>query len=169
MSKKENWQQFVKRHHGSGKSISELRDLYMAADAPPAYVYDDNADVKHDSTLEDLKADTSVFPNGISDINQKLELKQIDDISAEEEHAWRLAFELALSDEYTLTKEQLLTSHDWWINRLIQESDLDAEDLDGIIVELQNTDHEDIHQFLDHVLSKFNIEQLYAIGHPDME
>lgn len=165
------WVEFLKQHRGAGKSVSELRDMYLVTttNAPPVYLYDDSADIKTSSLLESLKADTHVFPDGIDVINQKLELKQLDDISPKEEEAWRLAFEMSLTDEYTLTKEQLLTSHDWWINRLIQESDLDAEDLDGIIAEIRGTNHGDIYQFLDHVLSSFTIEQLYSIGHPDMQ
>lgn len=165
------WVEFLKQHRGAGKSVSELRDMYVAmtTDAPPVYLYDDNADIKSDSLLESLKTDTRVFPDGINSINQKLELKQLDDISPKEEEAWRLAFEMSLTDDYTLTKEQLLTSHDWWIHRLIQESGLDAEDLDDIIIEIQNTPHKDIYQFLDHVLSSFTIEQLHSIGYPDMQ
>lgn len=164
------WVEFLKQHKGGGKSVGELRDLYlsMSDGAEIVYVYDDDADIKYGSLLESLKADPRVFPDGIDVINNKLELKQLDSVTAKEEEAWRLAFEMALTDDYTLTKKQLLSSHDWWINRLIQESDLDAEDLDEIILELKKTKHADIYQFLDHVLQSFTLEQLYSIKNPDM-
>jgi hypothetical protein len=139
--------------------------MYLATDAPLVYLYDDNADIKRGSLLESLKTDMRVFPDGIGAINKKLELKQLDDISPKEGEAWLLAFEMSLTDDYSLTKEQLLTSHDWWINRLIQESDADED----IIAEIIDTEHKDIYHFLDHVLSRFTLEQLYSIGHPDMQ
>lgn len=165
------WIQFLKENRGTGKSVAELRDMYLAdtTDAPPVYLYDDTADIKHDSMLEQLKADRDVFPNGIQSINHKLETQSVDDISPKEEMAWRLAFEMALSDEYTLSKEQLLGSHDWWLRRMLAEADIDAADLDEIILDLQDTNHRDIYEFLDDVQTKFNIEQLYAIDIPDLQ
>lgn len=164
------WIQFLKEHSGEGKKVTELRDMYLAAntDAPPVYLYDDTADIKQNSMLEQLKADRDVFPDGIQTINKKLERHYLDDITPKEQMAWRLAFEMALSDDYTLSKEQLLGSHDWWTCRMLAEADIDAADLDEIIIDLQNTPHTNIYDFLDDVQSKFNIEQLYAIGMPDL-
>jgi hypothetical protein len=165
------WVEFLKQNRGAGKTVSELRDMYLekTTDAPPVYLYNDKADVKVDSLLESLKQDTHVFPQGINHINDKLELKQLDDITAKEEEAWRLAFEMALTDDYTLNKQQLLNSHDWWIQRLVTESDLDSDDVGLITDAIQRTSHKDIYQLLDHILSSFTLEQLYSIGHPDMK
>jgi len=163
------WIEFLKEQRGSGLSVSDLRDLYLAqgTDAEPIYVYDDNADIKHNSLLESLKQDPRVFPDGIAVINKKLQLKQLDAITAKEAEAWRLAFEMALTNDYTLTKEQLLGSYDWWINRLMQESD--ADDVDEIIERFGKTQHKNIYEFLDDVLSSFSLEQLYDIGQPELQ
>jgi hypothetical protein len=134
----------------------------------PVYLYHRDADIKRDSLLENLKEDKRVFPEGIDHINKKLELHRIDSVTDREEEAWRLAFEMSLTDDYTLTKEQLLTSHDWWIHRLLYESGLDAEELRERIADIRDTQHKDIYQFLDHVLERFSLEELYTIGHTDM-
>ena len=172
MTKNTNpWITFLKDQRGGGKSITELRDMYVekTTNAPPVYQYDNNADIKKDSMIESLKEDERVFPQGIGYINNKIEMKHLDDISEEEEESWRLAFEMALTDDYILTKKDLLTSHDWWINRLIQESDLDGDDVNDIINDVQKNKHDDIYQFLDHLLPMFTLEQLYSIGYPDMK
>jgi len=166
------WIEFLKEQRGSGLSVTDLRDLYLSrsADADPIYIYDNNADVKHNSLLESLKQDPRVFPDGIAAINKKLELKQLDSITPKEAEAWRLVFEMALTNDYTLTKQQLLgSSYDWWINRLIQEGDIDSEDVDEIIERLSMTQHRDIYEFLDDVLASFTLEQLYSIGQPELE
>jgi len=171
MSASNPWIEFLKEQRGSGLSVSDLRDLYLSksADDVPIYIYDNNADIKRNSLLESLKQDPRVFPDGIGAINKKLELKQLDTITAKEAEAWRLAFEMALTNDYTLTKQQLLGSYDWWINRLIQEGDIDSEDVDEIIERLSKTQHRDIYEFLDDVLASFTLEQLYSIGQPELE
>lgn len=159
------WVNFLKQHRGGGYSISELRDLYMSSrdDAEQVYLYDDNADIKTNSMLEDLKADRNIFPDGIGAINRKLRLGQLDEISPREEEAWRLAFEMAITDEYTLTPQQLLNSHDWWLNRLLSKG-CDED----IIERLETSNEHNLYKFLDLMHSLITIDQLYAIKHPYM-
>lgn len=159
-------------------TISKLRAEYIkGADTstqdertkPVVYLYDKDADIKQDSIIEQIKADKRLFPKGINYINEKLEEKRLDEITPEEEHAWRLAFEVAMTNEYTLSKEKLCDENSWWINKL--KSVMDPEEIDEIMsdVQAQIRDQDDIYVFLDILLPRFTIEQLYSIGDPDME
>jgi hypothetical protein len=157
-------------------TLSKLRAEYIkdassddVTPRPVVYLYDKDADVKQDSIIEQIKADKRLFPKGIDYINEKLEEKRLDEITPEEEHAWRLAFEVAMTNEYTLTKEKLCDENSWWINKL--KSVMDPEEIDEIMSDVQSQirDQDDIYVFLDILLPRFTIEQLYAIGDPDME
>jgi hypothetical protein len=175
------WVRFLKDNKNSGKTLAQLRMEYMSpptgdadadidADADtntdrPVYQYDDDADLKHNSLMEQIKADKRLFPDGLCYINAKLENK--DEVTPDEEYAWRSAFELALTDEYTLTKERLCNEDSWWINRLKQV--MEPDDIYEIVDEAKQHNHDDIYAFLDDLLPRFTIEQLYVIGHPDMD
>lgn len=149
------WVQFLKDNRDKGLSITQLRDMYSAdhEGAPVVYNYNDTADDKVDSVLEEV-----LHEYDISTINQKL--NDNDELTEEEEEAWKLAFELAITDEYTLTKDQLLSSHDAWINAMDY---IDEMDLDIIVDNLRKGRHTDIYNFMDDVMNSFTVEQLHSI------
>lgn len=149
------WAQFLKDHRGKGMTIAQLRDLYTSEneDAPVVYNYNESADDKVNSALESIQAEYD-----ISAINRKL--NNNDELTEEEEEAWRFAFELSLTDEYALTKEQLLSSHDGWIHAMDY---IDEMELDDIIDRLQSSQHKDIYEFIDDVMRSFTVEQLHSI------
>lgn len=164
------WVDFLNKHKGGGMTISELRDQYLSRDpnAPLVYMYDELADIKTDSLLDNLKADKRVFPKGIKNVTDKIENKDLDDITSKEEEAWRLAFEMALTNDYTLTKEQLFDDHDWWFRRLQNESGIEEGVLYNIMAKIQNTKHKDIYAFLDDLVPMFTLEELHSINFTDL-
>jgi hypothetical protein len=154
------WVQFLKDNRGKGLQVSELRDQYMSRkdDAPVVYNYDANADDKIGSLLETIKSDYD-----IAAINKKI--TDYDDLTPQEEEQWLLAFELVLTDEYTLTKQKLLTSHDAWLRSI---TDIDDNDND-IENKLSQQEHKDIHDFIDDVLQIFTIRQLHSIKFNELQ
>lgn len=149
------WVQFLKDNRGKGMTIAQLRDLYISEHegAPVVYNYNETADDKHDSALEEIKNEYD-----ISSINQKL--NDNDELTEEEKEAWRLAFELSLTDEYALTKDKLLSSHDAWIHAMDY---IDEMELDDKVEDLHAGQHKDIYQFMDDVMNSFTVEQLHSI------
>ena len=129
------------------------------------YYVDDNADVKQNSLIEKYKLDKQYFPKGISHISDKIKNKDLDDITEKEKDAWMFAFEMALTEDYKLTKQQLLSTHNWWISRLSFEV---GDDLYEKIDELKNTEHESTMDFVDDITELFTLEQLYSIGLPEL-
>ena len=71
------------------------------------YYINENADIKQGSLLEKYLSDKKSFPKGIAHISNKIEQKDLEDITKKEKEAWIFAFEMALTEEYKLTKEQL--------------------------------------------------------------
>ena len=90
----------------------------------------------------------------------------LEDITKKEKEAWIFAFEMALTEEYKLTKEQLLSTHNWWISRLAYEV---GDELYEKIDVLKNTKHEGTMDFVDDVTETFTLEQLHSIGLPELE
>ena len=129
------------------------------------YYINDNADIKYNSLLEKYKLDKQYFPKGISHISNKIENKDLDDITDEEKDAWIFAFEMALTEEYKLTKQQLLSTHNWWISRLAFEV---GDELHEKIELLKNTKHESTMDFVNDIVETFTLEQLYSIELPEL-
>jgi hypothetical protein len=129
------------------------------------YYIDDNADIKQESLIEKYKLDKKHFPKGISHISDKIKNKDLDDITNEERDSWIFAFEMALTEEYKLSKEQLLSTHDWWISRLAYEV---GDELNEKINALKTTDHESTMEFVDDITQIFTLEQLHSIELPEL-
>lgn len=173
------WVKFLKEHSGQGYSVTELRNMYEKhKETQPSmhpmssmpqegdkkeiiYNINPDADIKYDSLLESFKDEYD-----ITGITQKLE--NTDELSQQEEEAWKLAFEMALTDDYVLTKEQLLNSHDWWLTRLDYHSGIDDDKFEKILKQLTTKNHKDIYEFLDDVLKSFSVEELYSINLPEL-
>ena len=130
------------------------------------FEYNPNADLKQDSVLENLKKDKSIFPHGLSYVTEKINNKDLHDISQKEQESWIEAFKIALTDEFTLTKEQLLTSHNWWTSRLSYEL---GDDLHLLVDDLTKTNHKNIHEFVDDLTNRLNLEQMNAINVPGLD
>lgn len=130
------------------------------------YYINENADIKQGSLLEKYLSDEKSFPKGIAHISNKIEQKDLEDITKKEKEAWIFAFEMALTEEYKLTKEQLLSTHNWWISRLAYEV---GDELYEKIDVLKNTKHEGTMDFVDDVTETFTLEQLHSIGLPELE
>ena len=130
------------------------------------YYINENADIKQGSLLEKYLSDKKSFPKGIAHISNKIEQKDLEDITKKEKEAWIFAFEMALTEEYKLTKEQLLSTHNWWISRLAYEV---GDELYEKIDVLKNTKHEGTMDFVDDVTETFTLEQLHSIGLPELE
>lgn len=130
------------------------------------YYINENADVKQGSLLEKYLSDKKSFPKGIVHISNKIEQKDLEDITKKEKEAWIFAFEMALTEEYKLTKEQLLSTHNWWISRLAYEV---GDELYEKIDVLKNTKHEGTMDFVDDVTETFTLEQLHSIGLPELD
>jgi hypothetical protein len=155
------WVQFLKEHRGKGLKINELRNLYESekANTPIVYNYDINADDKDSSALESVIEDYD-----IPALTQKL--NEHDDLTEEEKEQWLIAFELVLSDEYALTKQQLFNSHDAWLNAI---DNIDELELDVIIDRLQSAKHKDIYALMDDITSSFTLEQLHSIEFAELQ
>ena len=72
---------------------------------------------------------------------------------------------MALTEEYKLTKQQLLSTHNWWISRLAFEV---GDELHEKIELLKNTKHESTMDFVDDIVETFTLEQLYSIELPEL-
>jgi hypothetical protein len=168
------WVKFLKENRGRNLSVVELRDMYLqhkaaaTASVPvsvpgpdePVYTIDNNADIKVESMLEDFKDEYN-----ISGITKKLD--RHDEITKQEEEVWKLGFEMALTDDYAMTKEQLLGSHNWWLTRLEYHSGIDEVEFDDILNSLTRN-HASLYDFLDDVLNSFSVEELHTIDLPEM-
>lgn len=82
------------------------------------------------------------------------------DFTEQEEHIWKTAFAIYISDGYTLSKEDMLDEHDWWIKRLEYHAGLYEEEFSRIYVHLTNQVHLNVFDFLEDVLNSFTVDQL---------
>lgn len=162
------WNKFLEAHRDDGLSLEELRKLYLSEspEAPPVYLYDDSADINHGSILQAVLDDRKLFPDGIGAINRKL--SDYEEVTDKESEAWLLSFELALTDDYGLSTDQLLSSHDWWLKRLEIESGMETSEFSEIVDQFKTTDYDDIDEFISDVKSVFDIYQLYRIKYPEL-
>lgn len=151
------WLKFIKTHKDSGLTLRDLREKHISEqELGPGYSYDPTADIVPDLILAELRNE---YP--IDDIVKKIE--EGDEISSEEERAWTLALELTISDEYTLSKEQLLDEFDWWLRKIQYHGDIDGDVFGKIVDRLTKTKHKDIYEFLDDVIRSFEPMVLNAI------
>lgn len=157
------WVKFLIDNKGKGYTNEQLRKLYQAEQSTEeVYNFDRDASIKHESLLEDLKTQVD-----IPALTKKLQEHDI--LNEDEQDLWYLAFDLAVTKDYSLTKEQLLGSHDWWLERILYESGIDDDIYDDIVTELKTEHHKDIHEFMDHVRDSFSIYELVSIDHPELK
>jgi hypothetical protein len=78
-----------------------------------------------------------------------------------EANLWRAEFARVLSNDYTLTQEQLLTSDNSWLQRIKYNSGIYEEKMDDFKNTIQNKPYASVEDFLEAVVSFFDIEELY--------
>jgi hypothetical protein len=109
--------------------------------------------------------DPSYFPAGFTSVNKKLKESEVEEISDKEREGWLIAFGIALTNDYNLSKKDLLTEFDWWVERLVPSV---GESIYLTIDNLKNKDHDDDISFLNDVTEVFSIEDLFSIGLPEL-
>ena len=91
-------------------------------------------------------------------------VNQGDDLTVEEEKEWMEYYLFIISDNYTLTPEEMLADHDWWLKCIQYHSGIDEDKMYKFLDNREQLVNLSTDDFLTEVLSFFTIDEMKSIG-----
>ena len=91
-------------------------------------------------------------------------VNQGDDLTVTEEKDWLEYYLFVISDNYTLTAEDLLRDHDWWLKCIQYHSGIDEDKMQNFLDRIPELKKLSLDEFLSIVITYFTIDELKSIG-----
>jgi hypothetical protein len=91
-------------------------------------------------------------------------VNQGDDITEEQARDWLEYYLFIISDNYTLTPKEMLTTHDWWLKCIQYHSGINEDKIMYFIESQKQLGTLSTDEFLSHVITYFDISELKSIG-----
>jgi hypothetical protein len=91
-------------------------------------------------------------------------VNQGDDLTAEEEKEWMEYYLFTISDNYTLTPDEMLNDHDWWLKCIQYHSGIDEDKMYKFLDRQDELKTLPLDDFLTEVITFFTIDEMKSIG-----
>jgi hypothetical protein len=91
-------------------------------------------------------------------------VNQGDDLTKNEEKDWLEYYLFVVSDNYTLSPEDMLSDHDWWLKCIQYHSGIDEDKMQRFLDRIPELNKMPLDDFLSIVITYFTIDELKPIG-----
>lgn len=100
----------------------------------------------------------------LQEILKKIKLIGVEaELTEKDKNRWLEYFMYVISGGYTLTPQQITTSHDWWLRTIEYQSNVDDTKFEKFEEIVEKRSWDSLQDFLSFVVSYFSFEELMVV------